>query len=116
MTPQLSDDTVHALLSDSQRLHLLSLLNRSGQRKIDDLARKLAAREQNTRPANISEETQQRIAIELHHNHLPRLAEHDVVSYDQDEVVLMDVFDELESYLNDQTDDVPAFGQLLPSD
>ena len=117
MTSKLSEDTVHTILSDSQRRHLLSLLNRTGQGKIDDLARKIAAQEQDTHPENVSEELQQRVAVALVHNHLPRLAEHDLVSYDIDsnEVVLMDVFDELESSLSNQTDDGSTFGQLHPS-
>lgn len=117
MASKLTEDTVYAILSDSQRCQLLSLLNRNGQRKIDDLARMIAAREQDTHPENISEDAQQQVAISLVHNHLPRLAEHNIVSYDMDseEVVLMDVVDELQVYLGDQTDDEPAFGQLHPS-
>lgn len=115
MTSKLTDDAVHTLLADSQRRHLLSLLNRTGQEKIEDLARKVAAREQDTRLENVSEDAQQQVAISLIHNHLPRLAEHNIVSYDLDskDVVLMDVVDELEEYLSDQTDDTPSFGQLL---
>jgi len=115
MTATLTDDTVHTLLADSQRRHLLSLLNHTGHNKINDLARKIAAREQNTRPESVSDDTQQRVAVALVHNHLPRLAEHDLVSYDpeSEEVVLMDVIDELESPLSNQTDNRPNFGQLL---
>lgn len=115
MTAELTADTVHTLLADSQRRHLLSLLNHTGQNDITDLARKIAAREQNTSPENISDDAQQRVAVELVHNHLPRLAEHDIVSYDLDskEVVLMDVIDELEPHVSDRTDDGPNFGQLL---
>ena len=116
MTTKLNTDTVHTLFADSQRRHLLSLLNHTGQNDINDLARKIAAREQNTRPEAISDDTQQRVAVALVHNHLPRLAEHDIVSYDLDskEVILMDVIDELEAHISDQRDDGPNFGQVLP--
>lgn len=116
MSPELSKDTAYRLLSDSQRQHLLSLLSQDDQGRIDGLAREIAAREEDIRPKNVSEKTQQRITISLIHNHLPRLAEHNIVSYDQDSkrVVLMDVFGELEANLSDHTDDDSALYQLFP--
>ncbi|SER71288.1 DUF7344 domain-containing protein [Natrinema salaciae] len=107
MSPELAEDTAHALLADSERLHLLTLLRQEGTGNIDALARRIAAREEDVRPENVGRETQRRVTVSLVHNHLPRLAEHDVVSYDRESVVLMDVFDDLESSLRTPAAELP---------
>ncbi|OIB56516.1 DUF7344 domain-containing protein [Natrialba sp. SSL1] len=93
----LTNDAAHTILSDPQRRHLLYLLKKNGKRTVDDLAYQIAAQEQDAHPETVSEEAYQRVAISLVHKHLPLLDDHNVIQYDQEnqEVILMDVFDDL---------------------
>ncbi|MFP8952284.1 hypothetical protein ACLI4Z_04810 [Natrialbaceae archaeon A-arb3/5] len=114
-TRSLTSETVHELLANTRRRHLLSILNRSGTEPIDDLALKIAARERNEPVERIDEESRQRIAVSLVHKHIPMLEDHDIVRYNSDtrSVALMDVFDEIEHYMRQSTDET-IFEKLIP--
>ncbi|WP_049888801.1 DUF7344 domain-containing protein [Natronococcus occultus] len=90
-----------AILADTDRQHVLTeLLENDGRATVGALADQLAARQQN-RAAELERE---HAKLRLVHDHLPRLAAHDVIEYDRENgvVVLEDVAD-LEPYLTDPT-------------
>jgi len=71
----------YSLLSDGRRRLALSLLaERGGSMGLEPLATMVAAREaDDTVPA---EALIERVEVSLHHAHLPKLADHDVIDYD----------------------------------
>lgn len=77
-----SDDAVRArLLRSGRRRVVLRILSEAGRGfDLEPLAERVAAREAET--ATPTTEAVRRVESSLHHNHLPRLARHDVVSYD----------------------------------
>ncbi|WP_317175803.1 DUF7344 domain-containing protein [Halomontanus rarus] len=95
MASKLSTDTTLTLFADSQRRHLLDLLEENENRTVDELAEQITKRERDTQ--NVSEDVHQRVVISLVHKHLPMLADHDIVSYNRDrkEVALVDGVDDL---------------------
>lgn len=70
--PTLDLDVTFSLLSSEYRRHTLRLLDREGEMTLDRLARKLRN--------DIDEETTS-ITIQLHHDHLPKLADEGMVQY-----------------------------------
>lgn len=70
----------HRLLASERRRLLLTVLeNRESTATLDDLAAAIADRENEREMAN--GEAVERVKLTLHHNHLPKLDEHDVVDY-----------------------------------
>ncbi|ELZ27482.1 hypothetical protein C475_06170 [Halosimplex carlsbadense 2-9-1] len=75
----LSADERHELLAAQRRRVALAVLaERAAPTELDDLARAVAAREGEDPPA----EAVERLAVSLHHVHLPRMDELGVVDYD----------------------------------
>ncbi|RKD95259.1 DUF7344 domain-containing protein [Halopiger aswanensis] len=77
-------DRVYDLLSDRRRRHLLYLLLDGDRLPVDEIALRLAAWEGETPLPAVEDDRRRRIATALRHNHLPRLADHDVIEYDPD--------------------------------
>lgn len=76
-------DTLYALLDDRHRRAVLAvLLERGSAVALDDLADEVAARHHDSGPAMVPDETWERISVELHHNHLPKLEHARLVDYD----------------------------------
>lgn len=74
-----AESTRHELLAVPRRRLTVDILEgRVASLDLDTVARGLAVREQ----ADPSPETVERIAIELHHNHLPRLDEYELIEYE----------------------------------
>lgn len=72
---ELSESDRHRLLADRRRRVLLDVLaDRDGPVELTDLAATVAAREDGT--------DDERVAIDLHHHHLPLLDDLGVVVYD----------------------------------
>jgi hypothetical protein len=97
----MDSQTALSLLADTDRQHIIvELLENGGRSNVGVLSQQLAARQRN----DADELGQERAKLELHHNHLPRLADHGVIEYDQrtGDVVLREVI-ELEPYLNNIT-------------
>lgn len=81
---ELSESDRHLLLAvERRRVALDVLTNGSTPIFLDDLAVAVAEREANECVA--SEENVERVAVSLHHNHLPMMEDFGVVDYDPDE-------------------------------
>lgn len=90
-TAPLSDSEWHRILSVERRRILLDVLDdRPTPIDLDALAEAVETRENGSEP-----ETVQQVAIALHHNHLPKLAELDVVEYDPETRIVESFRDEL---------------------
>ncbi|WP_254530368.1 DUF7344 domain-containing protein [Natrinema gelatinilyticum] len=76
-------DARYELLSESRRRYVLYYLFDNDHASIDRLASQVAAWEQNVSIESVSDEQRKSIVVGLLHNHLPRLEEHDVVTFDQ---------------------------------
>lgn len=77
---ELSPRVVFTLLSDDRRRYTMyGLEKRVGAVAIGDLAEQIALLE-----GDLSVEHVERILVGLHHNHLPKLREADVIGYDPD--------------------------------
>lgn len=78
-----SRDTVLDLLSDRRRRCLLSVLaDRNAPMSVAELAAEVAGRELDAEPTEVPAERTDSVAVTLHHNHLPRLADADLISYE----------------------------------
>lgn len=77
----LTDTERHDVLASERRRTVLDVLaGRATQVDLEDLAATVAARE-----SGVDEDDPravERVAVSLHHNHLPRMAELDVLDYD----------------------------------
>ncbi len=107
MVTPIDPDHAYALVSDPDRRHLLALFSKTPVWTIRALASELAARshrradEAADEPGAPSPEAVRRKHVFLVHNHLPRLADHGIVEWDDrsGDVVRCDRFEHLESYL-----------------
>ena len=97
----LTTDRVFDLLGDGgRRRALLALWAADGEATLDDVAAATVARAEGVHKGDVTKDERERAAAALHHNHLPRLADADVVEYDPAEgrVVLTEVAAELKPY------------------
>lgn len=76
-------DTVYDILSDRHRRYALYYLQDHDPVSADELAEQIATWEANTGGTDDVDETQERIAIELRHTHLPKLRDTGVIEYDR---------------------------------
>lgn len=77
------DDLFH-LLSNQRRRHVLRYLaNHEGSVEMRTLTEQVAAWEHDTTVETLSSTQRQRVYIPLYQNHLPKLAAHDIIEYDQ---------------------------------
>ncbi|MFC7078856.1 DUF7344 domain-containing protein [Halorussus caseinilyticus] len=77
---------VLTLLSDRYRRHALACLDGlPAPVALEDLTDKVAGREFQQPPDNVSMITRTQIATALHHSHLPKLEESGIIVYDEDE-------------------------------
>lgn len=100
---QLSTDTVLELLAHPLRRELVSCLRTYEEPlTVADTADEIAIATNGGIPlTEIAPETVAEIYMELYHTHIPRLADHEVVRYDQerDLVALSEKADQLDPYL-----------------
>ncbi|UPV74215.1 hypothetical protein M0R89_16955 [Halorussus limi] len=97
----LTPDTAFDLLGDGERRRALAALREFDDAvSLDRLAEATAARLEGTTPDDVATDQCERTAAMLHHAHLPRLEDADVVSYDpmSGEVELTEVGEELDPY------------------
>lgn len=93
--PSPSSETAYRLLSDPDRRYLLSRLEPGEPTTVDELVRDIATRNRDASIDAVDRTVVRRIEISLVHNHLPRLADHGVITYSPAEkiVVLRPEFD-----------------------
>ena len=106
MTRDSSALPLHRLLASRCRRQLLQLLYEDDGGNIQELSARLASCERAGSAADSDEERRERIAISLIHNHLPRLADHGLVEYDQrsGDIVVTDRLDALEPVIQHLSD------------
>jgi len=95
----LTTDEVFQLLSDADRRCALAALRQSdGAASLGELASATVALAEDRDPEAVTDDERERAATALHHRHLPRLVEAEVVSYDPEagRVELTDAADELD--------------------
>ncbi|OVE83121.1 DUF7344 domain-containing protein [Natronolimnobius baerhuensis] len=99
-----------SLLSESKRRYLLYLLAETQEGNIENLITQITAWEYDQQATDINKETRQRVYVSLVHNHLPRLADYDIVDYDlrSGDIVLDEGFDDIKPLLEQfkQTEEV----------
>ena len=82
-TDELTASDLHSLLAVERRRLVLDILTGTTSTvELDNLATMIAKREDGSDAAD--KDTIERVTIELHHNHLPRLDDAGLVSYDPD--------------------------------
>lgn len=69
-------------LRNPYRRQILYYLNDSGTANIDELARQITAQETDQSPSELTEDDYQPIRQQLHHKHLPRLADYGLIEFD----------------------------------
>lgn len=86
----LSKEDAFKILSNDRRRHVLHYLeNRPDDTaKLGDIARQIAAWENEIPLADVSSTERKRVYIALHQTHLPKMAESGVVEYDSDDNVV----------------------------
>ena len=99
------------LLANTRRRYLLYQLVESGPRNVEELSTQIAAWENESSLSSVSREDHQQVYISLVHNHLPRLADYDIIDYDirSGDVVCSDGFDDIQKLLEQfrQTEERP---------
>ena len=99
-TEALEQATAHSLLADRVRTFLLRHLTTTDRTTVTDAVDRIVVRgrESASVPADRTV-----VTVQLIHNHLPRLASHDVVDYDRsnDEIRPGPNFGDLEPYVTD---------------
>lgn len=76
--------TVFDILSNQRRRYALKCLSEHNSLALADLAEEVTRRELDTPISDIPEEDVLRVYTSLWHSHIPKLAESDVVAYNQE--------------------------------
>ncbi|MCU4742023.1 hypothetical protein OB955_24175 [Halobacteria archaeon AArc-m2/3/4] len=99
---ELELDTVFSILDTCRRRTTLAVLDDHQTVALADLADEVAVREHDTRITNLSPEAVTEIYLDLYHNHVPKLADAGLATYDQerDLIASIDRLDELEPFLS----------------
>ena len=93
-----TDETFH-LLSNSRRRAILLILMDSGSMTKRELSERVAERENNTDRSNLSSSDKQSVRVSLHQNHVPRLADADVINVNHNAISLGPNATELRKHL-----------------
>lgn len=78
------DDTYSALAHERRRAVLCVAARESMPLSLDSLAIEVATREQTAESGTPSTALTKRVRTSLYHNHLPKLADHNLIDYDPD--------------------------------
>ncbi|SER91311.1 DUF7344 domain-containing protein [Natrinema salaciae] len=107
-----------SLLAESERRFLLYQLAGNRTANIEDLVSQVAVWELDARPNAIDKEVRQRVYVSLVHNHLPRLADYDIIEYDlrSGDIVLAEGFEDIRPLLEQfrQTEEEPEIRERPP--
>jgi hypothetical protein len=86
---ELPIDSVFEILNSSRRRQILHYLSRHGGRtELSELAEYVVAVETGIPQSEVDDDDRQRVFISLYQTHIPRLEEHDIVTYDSDSGVV----------------------------
>ncbi len=106
------------LLAESERRYLLYQLADDECATIEGLIDQIAAWEEGVPEDEVPKGTRQTLYISLVHNHLPRLADYEIVDYDlrSGDVVLAEGFEDVKPILEQfkQTEEVPEIRERPP--
>ena len=106
----LSEETIHEILRNARRRETIDYLRTNdGTVTVSDLAEHVAEYESGESPA--PRNVRNSVYVALHQTHLPKLDDHDVVTYNTvgKTVTLADGAEQLEPYLNPVDDDETNF-------
>lgn len=78
-------DSVYDVLAHPRRRYLCYGLLSESERSLTDLARKIAAWEDDVPESAVSDDRRDRVYLALYHTHVPKLVEKGVVSFDSDD-------------------------------
>ncbi|MFC7212542.1 hypothetical protein ACFQO4_00370 [Saliphagus sp. GCM10025334] len=85
----LSHDTVFTLLSHRhRRAVLVLLLAQDRELTLRDLRNEIVEREHGTEITELDNEQVKQTLVSLHHVHIPKLAEADIVTYDRERMIV----------------------------
>ena len=91
-------DEVYSALASERRREVLSVLMRdSTPMDVRTLARRITVQEACDNSKMVTEESIQEVHVTLHHNHLPKLADLDLIVYDTDEETVEEVASAIDS-------------------
>ncbi|MFB6176130.1 MAG: hypothetical protein ABEI99_03105 [Halobaculum sp.] len=104
---EISRDLVFEILSSARRRMILYYLRQHGGRAtVNELADQIAAWENDIEPEELSSQQRKRVYVSLYQTHLPKLADADIVDYDDDEgvVEIASRADEIDAFLTPPTE------------
>jgi DNA-binding transcriptional ArsR family regulator len=104
-------DEILTALSNTQRRRILRYLQEVDSASRDEVVHHLIAWKRDSPPDDVSDEAVERLKIELHHNHLPRLEESRLIEYDRrsEELLARDLPELAEQCLEHcETADIPT--------
>lgn len=104
----MSQDAAFDILSNARRRFVLYYLREAGEPvELGELARELAAWENETTTAELTKQERKRVYVSLYQTHIQKLADADIIEYDQETSVvrLADGASELGEYLSAGTED-----------
>jgi hypothetical protein len=107
---ELTQDTVFEILSNSRRRFMLSYLHEhDGPVKLMDLANEIAAWENDTTVAELTDKQSKRVYVSVYQTHVPKLVSTDLIEYDSDSglIELSGRADEIERYMPDSREERP---------
>lgn len=99
---ELSPDLVFELLSSARRRMVLYYLRRhGGSATVSDLAKQIAAMENDIDVEDLTRQQQKRVYVSLYQTHIPKLDESGIIDYDDEsgEVTLTNRAVEIDTYL-----------------
>lgn len=110
---ELSQDLVFDLLSSPRRRYVLYYLQEHDDGPVDlrELSEQVAAWENDTTVEDLTSQQRKRVYVSLYQTHIPKMAEADVIDYDQDSgtVTLTDRARAVESHLRTDDEEEPSW-------
>jgi hypothetical protein len=88
-------ETTFDMLSSSVRRTIIAVLHETDSIERQQLTATLALLETEGGDEDLVRQTRRRLRVSLHHNHLPRLADGDLITYDDETVSATSELDEI---------------------